>query len=350
MTESLAEPTFRATAPVTIVTGAAGWLGRVLLRKLEGEGRRVRCFVRDPGDRDAVIEAAPAAEVVVGDVRDPTAVDALFDQVSGATVFHCASVIHPTGGVREFFDVNVGGAALVVDRARRSGAQRLVYVSSNSPFGFSRSPATVFDEDTPYDPHLGYGRSKMEAERLVLLAAARGDLDTVVVRAPWFYGPFQPARQTSFFKSVRRGLFPQCGDGTNRRSMIYTESLADGLVRAERADAARGRAYWIADARPYPMAEILATVKEALAAEGLSVSGRQLRVPGFASELAGWADRAAQRSGRYVQSVHVLSEMNKTIACTIDRARTELGYVPLVDLREGMQRSVRWCLDAGIAL
>jgi nucleoside-diphosphate-sugar epimerase len=42
--------------------------------------------------------------------------------------------------------------------------------------------------------------------------------------------------------------------------------------------------------------------------------------------------------------------MNKTIACTIDRARAELGYAPAVDLLEGMRRSVRWCIDAGIEL
>jgi nucleoside-diphosphate-sugar epimerase len=350
MTDSLATPTFRDPPRATIVTGAAGWLGRVLLRRLAADDRRLRCLVAESADRDAVLAAAPGAEIVVGDVRDPTAIDALFDQLGDATVFHCASVIHPAGRVREFFDVNVGGTALVLDRAQRISAQRFVYVSSNSPFGFSRSNDTVFDEDTPYDPHLGYGRSKMEAEKLVATAAARGALDTVIVRAPWFYGPFQPVRQTSFFKSVKRGLFPQCGDGTNRRSMVYTENLADGLVRAERAEVARGRAYWIADARPYPMAEVLATVKEALAAEGIAVGDRQLKVPGAVSEFAGWADRLAQRAGRYVQPVHVLSEMNKTIACTIDRARADLGYEPQIELLEGMRRSVRWCLDNGIEL
>jgi nucleoside-diphosphate-sugar epimerase len=339
-----------ASDDVTVVTGAAGWLGRVLLRRLADDGSRLRTLVAAESDGDAVQEAAPGAEVVVGDIRDPSSVDALFDQVPGATVYHCASVIHPTAGVRELFDVNVGGTALVLDRARRSAARRVVYVSSNSPFGFSRSDDTVFDEDTPYDPHLGYGRSKMEAERLVAASAARGEVDTVIVRAPWFYGPHQPLRQTAFFKSVRRGLFPQCGDGRNRRSMVFTENLADGLVLAARSDAARGRAYWIADARPYPMAEILATVKEALVAEGVDVGRRQLRVPGLVSEVAGWADRAAQRTGRYVQAVHVLSEMNKTIACSIGRARDELGYEPKVELLGGMRASVRWCLDAGIEL
>jgi nucleoside-diphosphate-sugar epimerase len=45
--------------------------------------------------------------------------------------------------------------------------------------------------------------------------------------------------------------------------------------------------------------------------------------------------------------VHVLSEMNKTIACSIDQARRDLGYEPAVDLYEGMRRSIRWCLAEG---
>ena len=45
--------------------------------------------------------------------------------------------------------------------------------------------------------------------------------------------------------------------------------------------------------------------------------------------------------------IHVLSEMNKTIACSVDKARDELGYRPGVELREGMRRSVEWCLANG---
>ncbi|HZN14167.1 MAG TPA: NAD-dependent epimerase/dehydratase family protein [Acidimicrobiales bacterium] len=316
------------TAPV-IVTGGSGWLGHALVKALEADGRPLRVFQ--------------------GDVRDPVAVAQLFDGMQGASVFHCAGVIHPLRATREFFDVNVGGTSLVLDHARRAGVGRLTYVSSNSPFGYRRSPAETFDEAAPYNPHLGYGVSKMEAEQLVLRAGAHGALHTVVVRAPWFYGPGQPERQTRFFRAIRRGLFPLFGPGTNRRSLVYTDNLVDGLLRADAAGAS-GRSYWIADARPVTMAEVHDSVRRALAAEGLETTSRQLRLPGFLCEVAGWADTLAQKAGRYVQPVHVLSEMNKTIACTIDRARDELGYEPRVDLDEGMRRSVRWCIDQGIEL
>ena len=338
-----------APAATVVVTGASGWLGQNLVRALIDQRDRVRCLV--PGDD----QAAPLAllsrrvEVVVGDVRDPATVDRLFEGVgTDAAVFHAAAVIHPTRSTREFFDVNVGGTQNVVDRARRSGASRFVHVSSNSPFGVNPTPDDLFSEDSPYNPYLGYGQSKYEAEQIVQQANDRGDLATVMVRAPWFYGPYQPARQSQFFKTIRRGRFPLVGDGSQRRSMAYTDNLVQGLLRAEVADKAPGNAYWVADATPYELREILATVRRALEAEGLPTSGRgTLRLPRLAARLAERGDTLLQQRGRYLQPLHVLGELNHTIACDISRARDELGYEPTVALEEGMRNSIRWCLDHG---
>ena len=353
MTEQLLldAATFQPPPAATVVTGAAGWLGRAVVAAIGASGeRQLRCLVRSTDQAGDVRAAAPDAEIVVGDVRDPVAVDRLFDGLRRPTVIHTAAVIHPAGRTREFWDVNVGGTGLVLDRARRAGAQRVVHVSSNSPFGFNATPDARFDDDPPYAPVGGYGESKMEAERLVRRAVARGVLDAVIVRAPWFYGPRQPDRQTRFFRSVRRGAFPIVGDGSNRRSMVYVDNLVQGVLRAERRRDVAGSAFWIADAEPYRMVDIIDGVRGALRGNGLTVSSRQLRVPAAAAGFADVADRLLQRAGRYVGAVHVLSELNKTIACSIDGARRTLGYEPTVDLDEGMHRSVQWCLAEGIAL
>jgi len=202
----------------------------------------------------------------------------------------------------------------------------------------------------PYNPYLGYGNSKFEAEQLVRRSHERGDVATVIVRAPWFYGPHQPLRQTQFFAAIRRGRFPCVGDGTPRRSMVYTGNLVDALLLAEVAPAAAGRAYWIADTEPYALRDILQTVRDALAAEGVPASPRAPRVPRFAAVTAARVDRALQSTGRYVQAVHVLGELKDTIACDITRARTELGWEPAVGLFEGMRESIRWCRARGAAL
>ena len=111
--------------------------------------------------------------------------------------------------------------------------------------------------------------------------------------------------------------------------------------------AASGRAYWIADAEPYELRAVLATVREALAAEGLPVSGGQPRIPRAVGVVAEKVDGFLQRRGKYLQAVHVLGELKDTIACDITRARTELGYDPQTTLLDGMRSSIRYCLDHG---
>jgi nucleoside-diphosphate-sugar epimerase len=223
-------------------------------------------------------------------------------------------------------------------------------VSSNSPFGANPTPHDCFTEDSVPHPYMGYGRSKHEAEQLVLRSQERGDLDTVIVRPPWFYGPFQPARQTHWLRTVRRGRFPLVGDGRNRRSMVYAGNLVHGLLRAEVAAAASGRAYWIADPEPYDMRSVLATVRDAFAAEGLPPSGGQPRLPRLAGVMAERADGLLQGMGRYSQAVHVLGELKDTIACDVSRARAEIGYDPQTNLLEGMRASIRWCVERGLTL
>jgi len=336
-------------APVVVVTGASGWLGQNLVRALARNRQRVRCLVAAPDEAAPLELVSPTIETVVGDIRDPATADRLFDGVGADTaVFHAAAVIHPRKATRELFDVNVGGTQLMLDRARRRGATRFVHVSSNSPFGVNPGPDHRFTEDSPYDPYMGYGRSKQEAEELVRQAHDRGDLATVTVRAPWFYGPYQPPRQSRFFATIRRGRFPLVGDGSQKRSMVYTDNLVQGLLRAEVADKAPGNAYWVADAEPYELREILATVRRALAAEGLALSGpERLPLPRLAARAAEKVDGLLQGRGRYSQALHVLGELNHTIACDITRARDELGYEPTVSLEEGMRASIRWCIEHG---
>jgi len=338
-------------APTAVVTGAAGWLGQNLVRAVAPNRERVRCLVRNEDDASLLAVIGPSIEPVVGDVRDPTALDALFDGIGPSAVFHAAGVIHPEGKIRSLFDVNVGGTQLALDRARRAGAVRFVHVSSNSPFGANDEPSDRFTEESPYNPYMAYGQSKLEAEQLVMRSYEHGDLQTVIVRPPWFYGPFQPARQTQFLAAVRRGRFPLVGDGTQQRSMVFTGNLVHGLLLAETAGKAPGNAYWIADAHPYELGQVFDTIRAALVAEGLDVTERKpIRIPALVGSMAAAADKFVQGRGRYVQAVHVLGELKDTIACDISRARADLGYEPPTALLDGMRESIRWCLANGEAL
>jgi nucleoside-diphosphate-sugar epimerase len=335
----------------TVITGAGGWLGTGLVAAL-GDGRwrrpgRLRLLVQDPTATS--IAPSDRIEIIGGDIRRPADVERLFDGLDGVVdVIHTAGVIHPST-VSQFDEVNHRGTENIAQAARRHGVRRMVHVSSNSPFGTNPSRLDTFRNDEPYHPYLGYGRSKMDAELRIVEAAQQG-LDVVMVRPPWFYGPHQPARQTTFFTLVRTGRFPVLGDGGQRRSMVFIDNLVQGIVRAELTPTEAGLGWWIADERPYTVREIVETVGRALTDEGFEVKPNRFRLPDLAGTVAERIDRTLQRAGRYNQQLHVLGEMNKTIAVDISAAKRDLGYEPEVELYEGMRRSIRWCLDQGIEL
>ncbi|MEZ5272679.1 MAG: NAD(P)-dependent oxidoreductase [Ilumatobacteraceae bacterium] len=350
----MAEPAHRSLPTTTVVTGAAGWLGRSLVARLAADPARthLRLLVHTTAEARAV-EAEYAGrggvEVLVGDIaRADTALRLLDGAGPDTDVIHTAGVIHPRR-VRQFFEINTAGTRHLATTATDRGVRRMVHVSSNSPFGTNPDRADTFRNDEPYHPYLGYGRSKMEAE-LAVQEAARKGLDTVIVRPPWFYGPNQPPRQTTFFTMVRKGKFPVIGKGDQRRSMVFVENLVDGILAAELVDGARGKGYWIADAEPYTVTDIVQTVGAALRDEGLDVKPPSTTLPTLAARVAETADRLLQGVGLYQQQLHVLGEMGHTIACDISVARAELGYQPKVALYDGMRASIRWCLAQGLEL
>src|SRR5205807_2252242 len=133
--------------------------------------------------------------------------------------------------------------------------------------------------------------------------------------------------------------------------MAYVDNLSQGLMLAALSEGASGNIYWIADKRPYSMNEIIDTVERLLEKEfHLTVAHKRLRLPGLAADVAELADAVLQGAGWYQQKVHVLSEMNKTIVCSVAKAERELGYRPEVELEEGMRRSLVWCQVNGILI
>jgi nucleoside-diphosphate-sugar epimerase len=344
---------------LALVTGFPGWLGNRLVHYLHERHpdlpqhgaapafSRVRALVLPGTDSAAVRERYPDLELVVGDLRDPAAVGRFCAGASGATVFHLAGIIHPNR-VRELFEINTEGTRHLLAAAAAAGVRRIVATSSNSPAGVSRDPSTRFDESSPYRPYMGYGRSKKLMEDDLNAANASGAVETVILRPCWFYGPDQPPRQSTFFKMIREGKAPIVGNGEARRSMSYVDNTSLGLLLAAGSERAAGQTYWIADERPYSMNDVVDTVEGLLEHDfGMPVEHDRMRLPSVASEVALAVDAAIQRAGLYNQKIHVLSEMNKTIACSVEKARTQLGYQPQVELREGMRRSIAWCLENG---
>ncbi len=349
------------TSELAIVTGAPGWLGTRLVdcllnglpdvSSLSARQATAVRVVTQPGVDGASLKKLSNADAITtytADVSDANALAQAFSGAQGATVFHVAGIIHPTKGVKEFQSVNVEGTRNLIELAIKSGAKRFIHVSSNSPIGCNSSPSNLFTESSPYNPYMGYGASKKQAEDIVNQQFKEGKIETVIIRPPWFYGPGQPPRQTLFFTMIKNGKGPIVGDGNNLRSMAFIDNICQGLLLCQTVEEAKGKTYWIADRTPYTMNQIIDTVERLLETEfKMQVAHKRMRLPGIASEVALMVDGTLQGLGLYHQKIHVLSEMNKNIACSIAGAEKELGYDPKVALEEGMRRSIRWVIDQG---
>ncbi len=147
---------------------------------------------------------------------------------------------------------------------------------------------------------------------------------------------------------IRRGRVPIVGDGTNVRSVAYVDNICHGLLQVEAVAAAAGQTYWIADRVPQTMNAIVETIERVLVDDfQIPVARKRVRLPNVVSEAAWLCDRALQSMGLYQQEIHVLSEMNKTIACSTAKAEREVGDAPEVELREGWRRSIAWMREQG---
>ena len=347
-----------------LLTGVPGWLGNRLLEILmetaddaavpdnlikQFSGADISCLVL-PDQNLSTFQRYNNGNIHFhrGDLTVKDSLSGFMDGAEGSTLFHLAGLIHPKKKVNEIWDVNVNGSKNLLDSAIEKEVRKIVIISSNSPIGCNPNRNHIFNEESPYNPYMAYGKSKMKLEQMIEDYNTRFDVDITVIRPCWFYGPNQPQRQSVFFNMIKNGKAPLVGDGGNRRSMSYVDNTCQAILLAAVKPEARGQTYWVADEEPYTMKEIIDTVGQVLKEDfGFSVIDGYFRLPSFASEIALLVDRMMQGIGSYNQKIHVLSEMNKNIACSISKAKRELGYNPMISLKDGMRRSVAWCIDHG---
>jgi nucleoside-diphosphate-sugar epimerase len=211
-----------------LVTGGAGFLGLQLVRRLQDEGVAVRILDREPPDGTWL---AGPVDFVVGDVRDPSAVDRAVRDAD--VVFHLAAVLPVAKAGRAYDEVNVGGTRRLLEACQHHRVGRVVFVSSSAVYGIPRRcPVT---EATPFRPLGAYGRSKARAEQVCREFQARG-LDVMILRPRTVIGPGRGGILTLLFRYVAEGRRVYLiGRGSNRFQLISSEDLVEACIRAARA-------------------------------------------------------------------------------------------------------------------
>ena len=173
--------------------------------------------------------------------------------------------------------------------------RRFVHVSSNSPFGANRR-RPIGSPRTPRTTRISVTGSQSSKRSCWSARATTRRRSAVMVRGPWFYGPHQPERQGQFFAPVRRGRFPIVGRARTALDGLHREPGRRPPAGGQRGRGAPGRAYWIADAEPYELRQIVPRCGRALEAEGLPVSGRPPTLPAFVGRIAARTEPCCKRA------------------------------------------------------
>lgn len=318
---------------ITLVTGGTGLLGRYFIPALQERGDTVRALAL-PTDEVGWLEQR-GVEISRGDVRQP---ETLVEPLRGVTrVFHMAAMMGSWLSLQDYYAVNVSGTENVCQAALKAGVERLIHISSWTVYGMALSkPAR---EDFPLTPFQEpYALSKTDGDRVVQRMILHRRLPAVIVRPGTFFGPGDRLHFERMADRLRAGKGVVIGSGRNALPFVYVTDVVQGLLAADQ-ECAVGKAYNITNDQPLSQEEFL----RAIAAE-IGVKAPRLHVPYRPLYAAAYlAEQLANRKGGqpFVTrlGVKLFGTDNRH---AIGKARTELGYVPRVPLREGIRLSAVW--------
>lgn len=307
------------TGMIAAITGANGFIGRRACSHFAERGWTVRSVVRS--------DFAAAA------------LDRLFD---GADV-----VIHAAGATRapsanELLASNVGLTRTVMEQARAAGVGRVLFISSQAAAGPAASPDRPVDEDTPEHPIEAYGRSKLEAERVV---RSFDDVPSVIVRPGAVYGPGD-RDFLAMFRLARLGIAIHPGNREQSITIIHVDDLIDGIELAATKSRALGATWFMANESPTDWRTLFrlaaaaanrtlrldANVPAPVVRAGALIGDVVARFTGKAGLLTG--EKVALGAPRYW-------------LCSSARARQELGFSPRIELPAGIAATYAWYREAG---
>jgi nucleoside-diphosphate-sugar epimerase len=326
------------------ITGVPGWLTESLLCSLEDslvDGlAEVRALVQPellPG-ASQLRNRHPIISAIHGfDLAHPGDSDVAQALEGVDVLLHAAGVIH-VHRTNEWYRVNTAGTVALARAALDVGVRRFLFISSNAAGGACGTETQVLTETDPARPRSHYGCSKWLAEKELLKMHKPGEFEVVILRPSMFYGPPVPERHIEVYRRILAGRMPMVGDGQYRRSITYIDNLVQATRLALTHPAAGGEVFYVVDDPIYTTRGIT----EAMAA-ALGVPLKTISLPAVAGPVAYWTDRLLASVGFYWQNLHLMGESHWHVAISCNNIKRRLGYIPTVELREGMRRSVEWC-------
>jgi nucleoside-diphosphate-sugar epimerase len=322
-----------------LITGASGFLGSHVAELLSKRGTPVRALVRKTSNT-SFLRTLENVELCNGAVEDRDSLGAAMDGVTH--VLHSAGAVRARGP-EEFMRINARGTENLLEAAleHRSEIRRFVYVSSQTVAGPSEAGEAIREDATPR-PVTHYGRSKLEAERLVL--ARKDELPVTVLRPAAIYGP-RDKEILIFFKSIKTGVLPLTNPVQGKLSMIFGEDCATACIATLDSDVQSGSIYFLDDGEVYTFGDLIRMAEDAIGHRAW------LRIPLPRSVVLG-AAAASEAYGRITDQAVMFTrdkcnELFGQWVCDSSKAREELAWTPQVKFAEGVRRTIDWYRRAG---
>ncbi len=321
-----------------LVTGANGFIGSHLLRRLKARGGgEVRGLVRENSDLCRL--SGGGYDLCRGCLEEPLA-----EAVDGCdTVIHTAARSSDWGPERDFYRTNVEGTVNLARACAAAGVKRLIHLSSTVVYGFSGHRLT--DESAPLSPFNNpYCRTKARAEAELL--SFRDRFHLTIFRPANVYGPGDRSFTYPLFSALEKGMPGFPAGGRRLTSPCAVENLGEAIERALISDYASGEVFNVSDGADLPWRDFLG-----MAAEGLGVKPPRWPLPVTPLRLTAQILEKLYRLGRSSLPPPItpyrIAQAANDYSFSVEKARDLLGYVPVVTTREGLRGSVEWFWEEG---
>ena len=343
-----------------IITGAGGWLGSSLL-ELSNEKcfkdnfkRIILCTLKkeDVISKNKFIKINQNNPIKFNWIYGNLLYDEFYRNLAqfinkeeNLKVMYAASIIHAKSS-NDFFKFNYFSLEKFIREIRKYNLLKFLYISSNSPFGFSKS-GLPFNENSKYKAYGNYGKSKKLAEILLLSSFKKDTLN--IVRAPWFHGSNMPKRQKLFLRKAALGRFPIIFPGENKRSLINTKDLALASMNLI-TSSSKKIIYWVCEEKAISMNDYIKIIQSsAIKNQFLKKKVFKFRskffLPPLTSTICFLLDRFLQKLGIYSQIIHVVGELGMNIEADSRTYRKEFSEHIFTSVQESIDIEVKEAFD-----
>jgi nucleoside-diphosphate-sugar epimerase len=318
-----------------IVTGATGFLGSYVSRRLHYLGYEVIATGRDATKGEKL--EADGIKFRRGDLSDKCFIDKLVKQ--GDNVFHCGAMSTLWGRYEDFFRANVEGTRNIAQSSLENKARRFIHVSTPAIyFNFQDRLNVREDEELPSHPANLYAKTKRMGEEVIDKLYSRG-LPVITIRPRGIFGVGDNAILPRLIRANKKGI-PFIRDGKALTDITHVENVVDALVLCQNADDnLLGEKYNITNGQPIPIGELVTKVFSSL---GIPLNRRDMNY-----YLARGLCEVMEFTSKYITHKEPLLSRyslglfaNNETLC-IEKARRDLGYKPRVSIEEGIEQFSR---------